>query len=234
MENTTSQGSSIILGLMRYTTIFVDLDETVYPTSSGVWDAVAERIEQFMLEQLQLSHAEVPALRYHLYQTYGTTLRGLQAQYQVNMQDYLDYVHHVPLDQLLRPDPQLREVLLRYPVPKIIFTNADRAHAGRVIDRLALQGCFQGMVDIYDLAPYCKPMPEAYQVALAAAGEGDPRRCVFIDDSPRNLQAARDLGFYTVQVGEPKAGFTHPPAVAHAAVYRLHDLPAVLDPIFCS
>jgi putative hydrolase of the HAD superfamily len=215
---------------MQYSTIFIDLDETVYATATGVWDAISVRMELYMHERLLLPLEEIPALRSDLYHTYGTTLRGLQQRFQVNEREFIDYVHDVPLDQLLQPDPHLRQVLLQYPARKIIFTNADRSHAGRVIDRLQLGDCFAGMVDIYDMAPYCKPMPEAYQIALAAAGEKDARKCIFIDDSPRNLNAALELGFFTIQVGSPKAGFSHPRgSSAHAIINRLHDLPSVLD-----
>jgi FMN phosphatase YigB (HAD superfamily) len=71
-------------------------------------------------------------------------------------------------------------------------------------------------------------MPQAYQAALRLSGETRPEQCVFIDDSPRNLAAARDLGFFTVQVGLPKPGYHHPPGNSHCQVERLIDLPDVL------
>lgn len=216
---------------MDYTTLLIDLDETVYPTSCGVWEAISERMERYMQMRLGFSPLEIPALRKQLYQQYGTTLRGLQKQYQVDEHDFLDFVHDVPLEKYLKPDPELRATLLRYQQRKIIFTNADHKHASRVTRQLQLDGCFDGMVDIYDLSPYCKPMAEAFQIALRMTGESDPARCVFIDDSPHNLSAARAIGFYTVQVGQPKPGYVHPPSEAHVQIARLHDLPTVL-PLF--
>ncbi len=214
---------------MQYTTLLIDLDETVYPPSCGIWEAISDRMEQYMYERLHIARDEIPAMRKTLYQTYGTTLRGLQMTRQVNEQEYIDFVHDVPVDQLISPDPTLREVLLRYPQRKVIFTNADRKHAGRVIGRLGLEDCFDGIIDIYDIAPYCKPMPEAFQIALRLCGETRPERCIFIDDSPRNLAGARDQGFFTVQVGQPKPGFHHPPSGGWQ-IARLVDLPEVLTP----
>lgn len=215
---------------MPYTTFFIDLDETVYSSSCGVWEAISRRMEQYMHERLNLAREEIPALRKSLYQQYGTTLRGLQMTRHVDEHEYVNYVHDVPLDQYLSPDPELCEILQRYPQQKIIFTNADRNHAKRVMGRLEIAGCFDGMVDIFDIAPYCKPMPESFQIAMQRAGEQDPARCVFIDDSPQNLAAARALGFYTVQVGSPKPGYLHPEAMSHVQIPRLHDLPKALDP----
>ena len=169
---------------MQYTTLLIDLDETVYPSSSGVWDAISERMEQYMHDRLGIDWAEIPGMRRSLYMQYGTTLRGLELTYHVDQLEYLEYVHAVPLDRLIDPDPDLRAALLRIPARKLIFTNADRNHARRVIERMDLDGCFDGVIDILDIAPYCKPMPESFAIALKIAGAA-ASDCVFIDDSPR-------------------------------------------------
>ncbi len=216
---------------MQFTTLFIDLDETVYPSSCGVWEAISERMERYMHERLNLPWEEIPTMRKELYQAYGTTLRGLQLTRHIDERDFLDFVHDVPVDRLLQPDPALREVLLRYSQRKIILTTADRTHAGRVIRRLGLEGCFESVIDIYDIAPYCKPMPEAYQAALRLSGETNSGQCIFIDDSPRNLAGARAVGFFTIQVGLPKSGLTHPPATGDLQIARLTDLPTILPPL---
>lgn len=219
-----------ILQSMSFRTILIDLDETLYPAGCGVWEAISARMEAYIHERLGVPREVIPALRRSLYEEFGTTLRGLQHTRTLDAGDFLDYVHNVPLDSLLQPDPELRAVLLRYPQRKIIFTNADRRHAGRVIDRLGLDGCFDGIIDIEDMTPFCKPMPEAFQTALRLAGETDPAQCVFLDDSPRNLAGARTAGFYTIQVGSPKAGLAHSQIRAHALIARLADLPQFIAP----
>jgi putative hydrolase of the HAD superfamily len=215
---------------MSFSTLFIDLDETVYPTACGVWEAISERMEQYMHDRLNLNWEEIPELRKSLYQQYGTTLRGLQLTRHIDEREYVDFVHNVPLKQFLTPDPELREVLQSYTQRKVIFTNADRNHAQRVMEILQISDCFDDLIDIFDIAPYCKPMPESFQIALKHAGESDPRQCIFIDDSPHNLAGARALGFTTIQVGSPKPGYRHPEAQAHAYIARLSDLPRVLHP----
>ena len=49
-------------------------------------------------------------------------------------------------------------------------------------------------MDVNAVAPYCKPMPESFQIAMRMAGESDPSRCVMIDDLPHTTRAARQLG----------------------------------------
>jgi putative hydrolase of the HAD superfamily len=182
-------------------TIFFDLDDTLYPNASGLWQAIRVRIGLYMEERLNLPQADIPGLRRFYFERYGTTLRGLQIHQQVDPLDYLAYVHDLPLQDYLTPSPQLRQMLLSLPQHRWIFTNADAAHAGRVLEALNLLDCFQGIIDILAMEFACKPEREAFEIALRIAGEPDPPGCMLIDDSPRNLLAAQNMGFATVLVG---------------------------------
>lgn len=185
----------------QITCLFFDLDDTLYPHSSGLWELIGQRIQRFMIEELRFAAAEVPELSHRLWRQYGTTLRGLQTEYAVDMDAYLAYVHAVPVDVALAPDPSLAQALAALPQRKFIFTNSDRAHARRVTERLGIAPLFEGIIDIYTVAPHCKPEPEAFHKALEICGT-PPERCLMIDDSPRNLAAARALGITTVSVGQ--------------------------------
>ncbi len=55
----------------------------------------------------------------------GTTMRGLQIHHQIDTDDYLAYVHDLPLHDYLYPNPQLRSLLTSLPQRRWIFTNAD-------------------------------------------------------------------------------------------------------------
>ncbi len=208
---------------MRFTTFFFDLDETLYPSSTGLWAAMRERINLYMRERLGFTPDQIEIVREKYFQEYGTTLRGLQANYNVDMDDYLAFVHDVPLEEYLRPDPRLRAALEAVRARKFIFTNADCAHAGRVTRALGLEGVFEACIDVHAIAPYCKPMPEAFEKALAAAGNPDPRACVLLDDQARITRAARALGMYTVLVGRDDPG-----PDADLALPSLTDLPRYL------
>lgn len=217
---------------MRFTTLFFDLDDTLYASSSGLWNAIRERMSAFMAERLDLPSAEIPTLRRHYYETYGTTLRGLQLHYQVDADDYLAYVHDLPLERYLQPSPALRALLLSLPQPRWIFTNADDRHAQRVLAFLGLEDCFQGIIDVRCMGFACKPEAEAYRAALAQAGEPDPRRCVLFDDSPSNLAPARRLGFTTVLVRNPEAAGSPAGGAATLIVPDLLALPQAMPELW--
>ena len=208
---------------MSYSTIFFDLDETLYPAGTTLWRGIMARIEEYMHERLDIPIENVPEQRLKLFNTYGTTLRGLQITRGIDPHDFLTYVHDVPLDELI-PNPAVRAMLLALPMKRIIFTNSDRVHARRVLDRLELTDCFEQIIDILAIAPHCKPQTEAFNIALRLSGESDGSRCILIDDSVSNLETARQLGFHTVYAGpENKA----PPA--HPIIKNLTNLPILLN-----
>lgn len=182
-------------------TIFFDLDNTLYPSENGMWQAIRMRIDLYMKERLNIPEQEIPGLRRSYFERYGTTLRGLQIHKHVDPFDYLAYVHDLPLQDYLSPNPQLHQMLMSLPQRRWIFTNADAAHAGRVLKALNLADCFNGIIDIFAMEFACKPQREAFEKAMRIAGETVPGDCMLIDDAPRNLAAARRMGLAAILVG---------------------------------
>ena len=186
---------------MRFTTLFFDLDDTLYPDSNGLWQAIKNRINLYMIERLGISENDAPALREQYFKMYGTTLRGLQTRHDVDTEDFLAFVHDLPLQDFLTPNPLQRDVIASLPQRKLIFTNADANHARRVLAALQLNDLFDSIVDIHAVSPYCKPMPESFAIAQELADEPNPRKCVMIDDLPRTTRAALDAGMASILYG---------------------------------
>jgi putative hydrolase of the HAD superfamily len=187
---------------MKFTTIFFDLDDTLYPSNVGLWEAIKKRMSDYMRERMNIPADEIPKLREKYYLQYGTTLHGLQKHHQIDVDDYLAYVHDLPLGDYLTPNPGQRSVLASLPTRNLIFTNADILHAERVLAALNLRDLFSTVVDVNTVAPYCKPMPESFDIAMKMAGETDPARCVMIDDLPRTTRAAKSAGMFSILFGE--------------------------------
>jgi putative hydrolase of the HAD superfamily len=211
--------------VMNITTFLIDLDETVYPSSSGLWEKIRERIDLYMEQEMGFNPHEIPDIRRAFYATYGTTLRGLQATYGIDAKHYLDFVHDIPLSQYISPDPSLRETLLSYPQKKIIFTNADKNHAQRVLTRLEILDCFDDIIDIFTIQPYCKPQPQAFEIALKQAGIVSTPECAFIDDNLPNLATARHMGLYSIRVGSREVT-----PECDGGIASLKELPVLIQP----
>lgn len=210
---------------MPFTTIFFDLDDTLYPSSCGIWKMIKDRMNLYMHQKLKIPWDEIPTLRDKLFHEYGTTLRGLQENYKIDTNDYLSFVHDIPVHEYLKPNGSLKKMLEELPFRKFIFTNADANHAHRVLAALGLENCFEQIVDINAVNPYCKPMLPALKIALDLSGETEPGNCVLVDDQPKTTFAGRDFGFYTILYGQDgdQKDF------ANATLTHLSDLPELLQ-----
>jgi len=180
--------------------IFFDLDDTLYAPSRGVWREIASRINRYMVERVGIPETEVDALRKRYFSEYGTSLNGLRKEHETDPAEYYRFVHDIPLEQYLEADPALRRMLETLPQKKFIFSNADRPYILRVLSILGIADCFDGIVDIFATDFACKPMEAAYRIALQLAGSPQPEDCALLDDLPRNLKPAREMGMTAVLV----------------------------------
>ncbi|MGD2058558.1 MAG: pyrimidine 5'-nucleotidase [Anaerolineales bacterium] len=209
--------------MTAYSTLFVDLDQTVYPATSGIWEDVTSRITRYLEQHFGLSTKEAMALRAHYFENYGTTLRGLQLETGVDPVSYMEFIHDVPVERKIVPDPELKTLLQSVQLPKYIFTNASAEHAERILRQLGVADCFDDIIDIIRLGYANKPDPEAYRLALGIAGNPEPGTCVLIDDSIPNLITGMELGMKTVQIGLAQDD-TLSPDFQIASIHNLFDV----------
>lgn len=188
---------------LRY--ILFDLDETLYPRQAGVMQQIDRLMNQYLTERMGLAVDEARHMRRDYWQRYGTTLAGLRANHGIDAEEFLAYVHDFPLDRYLMPNGRLDEALARIPLEKVVFTNASREHARRVLDVLGIAHHFTRIYDVVAMAYLSKPNPAAYRRLLALLNaEGE--ECIMVEDSARNLASAKSFGIVTILVdGEPDA-----------------------------
>ncbi|MBL8121668.1 HAD family phosphatase [Candidatus Saccharibacteria bacterium] len=69
---------------------------------------------------------------------------------------------------------------------------------------LLAEGCYEPFDDVVASCKvgYAKPQPEIYQLALGRM-HTSAERSLFIDDKPRNIEAATSLGFHTILAQTP-------------------------------
>lgn len=183
--------------------LLFDLDETLYPRDAGVMPAIGRLIRQYIVEEYGTTPQEADALARRYHQEYGTSMRGLLLHNNLDAGRFLAFVHDFPLDDL-QPNPQLDALLAGLPGEKVIFTNADQAHAERVLARLGIRRHFSRVIDIVAMAYISKPNLAAYTGCLHLL-DARPNECVLIEDTGRNLTPAKQLGMVTVLVdGNPE------------------------------
>ncbi len=190
-----------------------DLDNTLYPPSSRLFDQVDRRIKAFVQDFLSLDLEAAHRLQKDYFHEFGTTMRGLMTNHGMEPEGYLDYVHDIDLSPIA-PAPALDAALSRLPGRKLIFTNASTPYAERVLDRLGLGRHFEAIFDIAAAGYEGKPYPSAYDKLIAQHGIA-PDRAVFLDDIARNLEPAAALGITTVWVTHDDHPARHDPEGDH-------------------
>ena len=188
---------------MPLTHVLFDLDNTLYPSSSGVMQHFDRRITEYVQNVLHLDQAAAQEARHHFYTTYGTTLRGLQEHYnkQVDVEEYLQFVHEMNAADFLQADAELDARLGEITAKKSIFTNSPIEHAQRVLAALGIAHHFEHIFDIryHEFDP--KPSPGTYQRVLDALGVSGADT-IFLEDTPQNLLPARALGMATILISD--------------------------------
>jgi putative hydrolase of the HAD superfamily len=211
-----------------------DLDDTLYPSHSGVFGQVSQRILLYLQRFLAISPEAAALVRADYYRRHGTTLRGLIVEHGITPDAFLDFVHDID-HSVLSPDPALVAAVARLPGRRFVFTNGSRSHAERILGRIGFDMPFDDIFDIIraDFVP--KPHPGTYGRFLAQNGI-DPATAVMFEDLPRNLEVPKSLGMATVLV-VPRGTGTVPVEAWETATNAAHidhltdDLGVFLDRI---
>jgi len=175
-----------------------DLDNTLYPASANLFAQIDARIGAYVADRFAVDAQEAHRIQKRYFHDHGTTLAGLMAEHGVDPHDYLAKVHDVELD-VIEENAPLAAAIARLPGEKFVFTNADAAYAGRVLERLGLSESFAGVHDVHACGYVPKPHPDAYAGMCDAFGI-DPAESLFADDMARNLKPAHDIGMVTLWI----------------------------------
>jgi putative hydrolase of the HAD superfamily len=175
-----------------------DLDNTLYPRSSNLFQQVDRRIHDYVAKLLNLSREDAKRIQKDYYQRYGTTLRGLMQEHSIDVDEFLAYVHDID-HSVVKPDPALAAAIEKLPGRKFILTNGSRAHAEKVAGRLGVTRHFEDIFDIVssDLLP--KPAAATYDKFLVTTGVA-PQKAAMFEDLSRNLAVPAALGMATVLI----------------------------------
>jgi putative hydrolase of the HAD superfamily len=175
-----------------------DLDNTLYPAGSPVWPQIDARITAFVASLFGIDGISARALQKYYYQRYGTTLRGLMIEHDLDPKLFLDFAHDIDRS-MLTADVELAAAISALPGRRYILTSGSHGHAMKTAARLAIDHLFDGMFDIAagDFIP--KPDERTYLRFIERFGI-EPRRAAMFEDIPRNLEVPHRLGMKTVLV----------------------------------
>jgi len=200
-----------------------DLDNTLYPPSSPVFDQIDRRMTEYIARFLKVDAATAFATQKAYYHRFGTSLCGLMAEHGMEPQAFLTYVHDID-HSVVPPNPELSGLLSALPGRRVVYTNGSASHAEAVLQRLGAVSAFDAIFDIEagDYVP--KPQGGSYDRMIARLGI-DPRQAVLVEDSLKNLPPAAARGMKTVWLKNqrPTAGDDlYDPAACDAVIEDLN------------
>ena len=175
-----------------------DLDNCLYPASTGLFDLIDERMGAYIQRMLDCDAVEARRVQKAHFHEHGTTLAGLMKSHGVDPLHFLDDVHAIPLDRV-QADSRLAAALARLPGRRLVFTNGDAPYARRVLDAIGVQSHFADVHDIHSSELRPKPDPHGYAL-LCERFAIDPAHALLVDDMAANLKPAKALGMTTVWV----------------------------------
>ena len=70
------------------TTWLFDLDNTLYPEKSGIFEQIDERMKIYISQKLKISKEKAFDLQKLFYKKYGTTLCGLMKHYDIDPEEF--------------------------------------------------------------------------------------------------------------------------------------------------
>ena len=175
-----------------------DLDNCLYPASSGLFELIDERMGAYIQRLLECDPGEAKRVQKAHFHEHGTTLAGLMKEHGVDPHDFLADAHDIALDRIAC-DERLGRLLPLLPGRRFVFTNGDAPYARRVLDAIGVADHFDDLHDIHASGYRPKPDPHGYALLCERFGI-NPSRALLVDDMVQNLAPAKALGMMTIWV----------------------------------
>eukprot|EP00908_Phaeocystis_cordata_P002500 Transcript_12716.p1 GENE.Transcript_12716~~Transcript_12716.p1 ORF type:complete len:277 (-),score=99.82 Transcript_12716:255-1025(-) len=200
----------------RVTTLVWDIDDTLYDVGTGFTaHRNGDAVFDFMVEALGFeTRAEAKVLRDEYFaktHATGKALAVAEADGRLppgahfELADLAEWWSSKLDFSMLQPDPVLTEALASCPLRHVCFTNSPRKYGIRCLEALGIRQFFKD-ADIFAVDDVlrlsggaCKPEAAAFQAVFDACGVR-AEECVMLEDSMKNVRAAKALGMRTVLV----------------------------------
>ncbi len=182
--------------------ILFDVDQTLYPASSGMEDEMIRRMNIFTAGFLGITDGEAASMRAQRDKGYDSTLDWLRRGKGLTDTDaFFRDVHPVDFENFFPVNQELRRMLSAVKVPCSILTNSWKTHAVNLLDYLEIREYFPFIFDLVFNNFKGKPNLSAYSNVLSFLGL-DASEVLYIDDVPRFVDAFNSIGGNVILVDE--------------------------------
>lgn len=177
-----------------------DLDDTLHNASAHIFPVMNDAMTQYIQDNLDLDNTTADNLRKHYWRVYGATLKGLMRHHQIDPHDFLNKTHQFPdlADRVIQTK-KLRHMLQNLKGRKVIFTNAPKIYAMRVLSLLGISDLFEFVFSVESTRFHAKPSTRGFQSLLSSLNT-KASNCVMLEDNLAALMTAKRLGMKTIWV----------------------------------
>lgn len=179
-----------------------DLDDTLHDASSHIFPVMNQAMTQYIMDHLNLSEDDAHTLRRYYWRVYGATMKGLTRHHDVKPWHFLHHTHQFPeLAQMVVQRKRLRHWLQRLSGRKVVFTNAPKQYAERVLDLLGIADLFEELFSVESSQFHPKPSARGFARMLHSIN-AKASDCVMLEDSLPALMTAKRLGMKTIWISQ--------------------------------
>ena len=188
-----------------------DLDDTLHDASAHIFPVMNRAMTQYIMDTLDLDEGSAYQLRQHYWRIYGATLKGLMRHHGTDPYHFLLETHRLmDLPNMVVAVKRLRQILQNLSGRKVIFTNAPRDYALRVLDILGIGDIFEMVFSVESAQFHAKPSVRGFQILLKSIN-AKASDCVMLEDNLPALMTAKRLGMRTIWITKRlhKPNFVH-------------------------
>jgi putative hydrolase of the HAD superfamily len=179
-----------------------DLDDTLHDASAHIFPVMNRAMTQYIQDTLYLDEISAHQLRQHYWKVYGATLKGLMRHHGTDPYHFLEITHRfVNLPEMVIHTKRLRHLLKQLHGRKVIFTNAPKNYAFRVLDLLGIGDMFELVFSVESSQFHAKPSMRGFQTLLKSICT-KPSNCIMLEDSLPALMTAKRLGMKTIWISQ--------------------------------
>jgi putative hydrolase of the HAD superfamily len=177
-----------------------DLDDTLHNASAHIFPVMNQAMTQYIMSALDLDETSAHKMRQHYWRIYGATLKGLMRNHGTNPHHFLHETHRfLDLPERVIQVKRLRHMLNSLAGRKLVFTNAPRDYALRVLEIMGVSDCFELIFSVESTKFHAKPSVRGFQILLKTI-QAKASDCIMLEDNLSALMTAKRLGMKTIWI----------------------------------
>ena len=177
-----------------------DLDDTLHNASAHIFPVMNRAMTQYIMDTLDLDEPAAHKIRQHYWRIYGATLKGLMRHHGTDPDHFLLETHRLmDLPEMVIQVKRLRHMLQNLSGRKLVFTNAPRDYALRVLEIMGIADCFELIFSVESTKFHAKPSVRGFQMLLKTI-KVKASDCVMLEDNLPALMTAKRLGMKTIWI----------------------------------